>query len=303
MKKWLKVLLLVVASVLFEASASRSMRYGQREVNPPVFNPREDSILIFSPSKTGTTTLQRSLGRLMLPQCQIAYKSWHAGHGRATKVHGWQEATAFLQQQRARRTWLLSSTRNELARRISAYFQTSHVNHTDQQFMAMPIKSKINEFRKSMLGADSDHWWRDNFEPLGLNLSEQPFDFKQRFLHFQKTFKGKYASTNLQVIILRLEDIADWGRMLTPFFPSVQVLADNKAEGKFYSDQYNQFLSAFRYTESEISTLMKTEGMMRFYTQQEQNKFASDARAGGGSEGETRVVGMMELGTDHWPLC
>lgn len=250
---------------------------------PRPFEHTSDAIMVYSAGKTGTTSLQYTAGNMIVPPCRVAGVS---ERHRAVKCHYHACALNFLRgRPQGSRTWVISSNRNPFARIPSALFQGLGHRWTSQQMVQTPVSEIIRLLHEGE-GRDKDQihgvpdvttaWFRESYEPLGLNISAFPFDFDKKLLRLHHTFEGR----QLEILVVRLEDSAQWEAILRPFFPNIQLITGNQAGNKSdaYNNKYEEFMSALHYSSHEIETISQSEDLAQFYTLEERNAFIRSAR-------------------------
>ena len=97
--------------------------------------PQTDSFMVFSLPKTGTSSLQYSLGRMLDPPCSPNMDGEHSK--RAVKCHSDVCARDFLlRHPKGSRTWIFSSVRSPFDQRMSAFFQGIFHLYTPEELVA-----------------------------------------------------------------------------------------------------------------------------------------------------------------------
>lgn len=229
----------------------------------PIFQP-SDSIMIYSSPKTGTTTVQASVGRMMHPPCKVVDNDFKHST-RAVKCHAVKCAKAFLKRRPVgSRTWLISMVRSPFARLPSAFFQGIYERYTVDELSHVSVKQLLKEFREQpdfFPVPNGTNWFNIHYARLlGINITAYPFDFERKFLHVRETWQGRH----LEIIVLRVEDTPKWEHVLKQFFPSLVLQSANMASDKPYMEKYKQFKDALKYTNMEIDHLRS--GLGHFYT-------------------------------------
>jgi len=130
-------------------------------------------------------------------------------------------------------------------------------------------------------GKSSPRWWTKHFyDTFGLNITAQPFDFQNKFLHVEHVWNSR----RLSVIIVRLEDSHQWSEILGRFFPKMRLVTANEMAAKgsnVLASRYREFLNALSWTDTELDFNSRTESFTHFYTTEEQRAFLGAARSRG----------------------
>jgi len=245
------------------------------------FDPAQDSIMVYSRGKTGTTSLQVAAGNMMEPPCKVTGES---SHNRAVKCHYHECARSFLKgRPEGSRTWIITSNRNPFSRAPSEMFQGVGV----KKIQNTSVDELLSLFHKGEgFGGSSIHgvpqqnlqWFKDSFyDTLGLDFALHPFDFDKKFLRVQHTFDNRL----LEIIVLRLEDSDRWKAILKPFFPKIELLGANNTatqKGEVFRTKYAEFLDALHYTDAEIERLSQSDELALFYRPEEKEKFVKQCR-------------------------
>ncbi|CAE7551626.1 unnamed protein product [Symbiodinium natans] len=111
-------------------------------------------------------------------------------------------------------------------------------------------------------------WYSDTFfHATGVDVLQSQFDRKAKHM----LVRGETC----QVLVLRFEDIGEWGGIIAQHFPGFKMpKGANRAELKWYAEAYKNFLSSLTYRPEELKAMCETETEMHFYSQDPENECA-----------------------------
>lgn len=233
----------------------------------PQFDPDADAILVYSKGKTGTTTLQTSLGRLLRPPCSVSGDVSQAVRGLKTHYQPW--AQQFLERRpQGSRTWVITSFRNSFTRYPSAFFQEYLGDHGScdvKDFDNVSVEQLLREFHV-WLPREPDMWWRSHYGFLGMNMTDVAAALvgrHQALLHVSNlTWNGRH----LEIIFLMLEKAFLWEKALRSLFPGLDLTKANTADQKpWYESKYKDFMKQLIYSDDEMHTIGQEDVMQYLY--------------------------------------
>lgn len=278
----------------------------------PVYNASTDQILVFSEQKTGSNTLQDTLGQVVpaherLPQ--IEADMFMEVYPPNIKTHFAAVAKDYLAKAPpGKNVWIFKSVRNTYARAISYYFQQIcdfGLNETCRKEMA---SDKLDVPKMERVVEDFDYFLTHAFL---YELQNRPFKtlvatptvfsdvtgediFQTKFNSTKGSlvFQIARGASNVNIVVLRLEDVARWEAILQPMFPDfvmggINHGGTNRASEKWYIDVYNKFVARYNFSldavntsKGDSSSLRHEDGDSRFYSDSEWASFEEDAKAG-----------------------
>jgi len=251
---------------------------------------KDDSFIVFSSPKTGTTSLEDSLG-LMLPQpCHVLNEDG-VHSKRAVKCHNYACAHDFLNRRpEGSTTWMFSSVRSPFDQRMSLFFQGIFHLYTPDQLSKEPISGLLEKFHANP-DLRATNFFHDRWEPLGINVTARQFDFEKGYLRFKTEWQGR----NLNIMILRLDHSAKWEKMIQEVLPTFKLVHSNDGDEKAYADTYHAFKSAIRWTDEEIAELSQDETFQHFYKKAEVDALVAKVRGGGRFASEDSIPEDFKL--------
>eukprot|EP00415_Alexandrium_ostenfeldii_P004374 UN4374 len=100
-------------------------------------------------------------------------------------------------------------------------------------------------------------WWSQVFaKTTGVDVL-RPFDFEKKM----SVVKGRVCTA----IVLRYEDIRSWEGSLQRIFPHVKMSKANRADNKWYSGVYREFIDRIHYSKEDLNAICNTETERYFY--------------------------------------
>jgi hypothetical protein len=159
-----------------------------------------------------------------------------------------------------REVYVISSTREPIARNMSAYFQ--NYNLTDLR--GTDINSVATEFINTYAHDTPLRWFSEQFhDVLGIDVYAEPFNREEGF--------GVYTQGNTKALILTAEgDNASKQATISRFLDSSSVgTLDRRNVGasKDYSNEYNEFKKSIRFPNELVEWLFSSAYMENFYTE------------------------------------
>jgi len=266
----------------------------------PVFNASSDRILIFSEQKTGTNTLQDTLGQVTLDHKRLP--QWEAGdfpdvYPENVKTHSSGIARDWLKKvPPEKNVWVFKSVRNTYSRALSYFFQSVCDYGKNETCKAGLTADNLDDSVMKRMVADFDEWVQTEYvrrlqgnggdatpsvfgDVTGVDVIQNDFDFKERRMLLQ-TQRGE---SKLYVVLLRLEDADQWETILQPLLPEYQAGGvngggTNLAGEKWYADVYNQFEKIYRFSGETVSMLKEADMNNHFYSRSELATFEAHAK-------------------------
>jgi hypothetical protein len=265
--------------------------------NVPTFDFAKDLLLIYQYGKVASTSLQDGLGSLMIPKTQgITYINGpQESYPRGAKIHRQDTATDFLSHvHNGSDVWVITATRSRFSRDISTFFQCLAAPQDDSSTecfncmhhspfvgleeeeikhvtLGMNVSALHDVFRKWWHGPDyKDDWFsRDFYDAIGVNMLHHVDEIvKTHKTHIWWQQKSKDNRFNLNVILLRFEDVARWSQILSQYFPGFKMPAANQGSDRWYSNIYQEFLKSYQFSKHEIDAICQGD-TMKFYSAEE----------------------------------
>lgn len=252
----------------------------------PLLDCNRDYILIFTPPKTGSTSMAASLDDL----CQLDTK-WtpetNVSYPRSIKPDN--EATVakdFLSKvPDASTVWLFTMVRNPFARAPSEFFQFPSIGwQLSMSYDVIPTMQtfalKFREYLPNWMQEEAEFY--GNFmDVTGVELSGDAFDHSEHHMFTSK----KVGTKTLNIVQLRVEDSDFWEHVLTKYIPGFVLKTGNdksdiqdtltKVEQEHSdAEQYAEFKEYFQYSDKEKYEMLKLD-VLNFYTKAEMDSMVS----------------------------
>merc|ERR550537_896202 len=104
--------------------------------------------------------------------------------------------------------------------------------------------------------------------------------------HAEKLASGSYdhialqhrlesKQINLNIILLRFEDIQKLENIVPNYFPGLHLLHKNSGEAKWYADKYMEFLKTYKPLQYEIDAICGGD-TLRFYSNEERHALSPE---------------------------
>ena len=223
-------------------------------------------VIIFQYGKCGSSAMQ------------VHLKSHLPKHGsRVVHAHGLsEELKAEIQQRMTEKqepVWIVTMVRNRFIRDLSALFENHKYYNISRGTTLKQIMTLNQRVWYGETPRDSHHWYTDFFnKSTGVDVMQHApdFDFSRRSLLI---ISGQY-----RILLLRYEDIADWGNVLYRYFPILPPGAFPVANPTtaWLETMYKQTLSMLPYTPEQIDQTMNGD-TAQFYTPCERQAMARGA--------------------------
>jgi len=268
----------------------------------PVYNGTTDQILVFSEQKTGSNTLQDTLGKVT-PQherlVQFDPDMLMEVYPPSIKTHYGQIARDFLEKTPpGKNVWVFKSVRNTYARATSYFFQQlctfgKSVARKEEDQKACKEELAIDKLDNSTmhkLEERFDSWMKSNYmsqlqnESMSVAIPSVFTDitgvdvFQTKFKDGRLVFEQNRGTDKLYVVVLRLEEVDKWETILKPMFPDYKAGGTNLGEDKWYAAAYDMFKARYKFSDEAVSELRKADLDSRFYTQSEWEGFEASAK-------------------------
>lgn len=222
-----------------------------------------DHMMLYTLGKTGTSTLHKTIKAVCgwgTPWQDDVNQTYPKGIKPQLNA---EVAKDFLSKIRENaKVWVVTLVRNPFERITSAFFQTLDARHGTQVTVRQAVQF-FHEFIPESLKNETDFYSSFN-DTTGYDLFSQPFDHKAEHFFFQ----GEIQNRRQKQLILRLEDIADWPKILLPYLGKLEIINKNEADSKWYDNLYREFKSAFKFTKQEVAQIRKSQ-TFKFYTEAE----------------------------------
>lgn len=233
-----------------------------------------DRVMLYTLGKTGTSTLHKTIKAVCgwgTPYQESTNKSYHKGLKPQTNA---EVARDFLSKiPENGKVWIVTLVRNPFQRIPSAFFQTLAVEHGYNVTVQQAVKL-FHEYLPTALNVEKDFFYTyDNVTGVDPFSQENPFEHEAKHMYVQKD--GEKRRTKL--LVLRMEDIDYWPRILVPYLGHLTLVSKNEASSKWYDDLYQQFQRVFKYTPEEVA-LIKQLPELKFYTPAEISKMLHDIK-------------------------
>lgn len=200
------------------------------------------------------------------------------GEKKSSQIHFEQQARDWIRKHGGnnRTVWIVTMVRNRFLRDVSSLFEnrkTFAVSLSDN-YEALERTFRINFHSEESLTA---HWFRDVWAPAtGLDLAAHAHEFSP-------TRRSLFvASGRLRVVLLRFEDIDNWGATLHKYFPhfnqtQLQRLNAKRKTG-LRAAQYNDFRARVAFTDDQIQKVSAGDSF-QFYSTCERAEMKRAARS------------------------
>jgi hypothetical protein len=238
------------------------------------FNCETDHVLMYTLGKTGSTSLQKSVQ----DYCNWAdedfpyIETMKTEYPRAMKVHRMHDVAAdYLSKLPPSSTvWIITLVRNPFDRIFSAYFQSHWCEYVSRNSTLVhgdltATKSRATEDLHAMLSHGQNDYFRFWENTTGIPMRKSEFDQTKKHIFLHKVQK----SLTVNAILLRAEDIDDWGSILAPYMPGMRMETRNEADEKIYADFYHQIKQSFIFSDEEIKDIMNNAPELQFYSPEE----------------------------------
>jgi len=165
--------------------------------------------------------------------------------------------------------WMIMATRHIFSHAVSSYFETADISFIENkaEFLNMSLAEKQADFEQGNHGYGYD-WLQDDFEAT-INADITNFKFSPPQLRLQKMWRGR----QLNVVVVRVEDIAQWNTTLKQDFPCFSMHAKNSGSKKWYQEAYEQFKDSYRPDKSFLEEMNRKDKLTMFYSEAEQANF------------------------------
>lgn len=227
-----------------------------------VFDCNRDYFLVYTLGKTGSSTLQASFSKLCGRYPKYVGRkedepSRFNRHEVKTQIMGEQVAKDFLEQvPPGRNVWILTMVRDPWVRIQSSFFENLKKWVGNKQGQDMQMQEIISGFHEYFSHSQRPHsfyidWWHSFAQTTSVDIISKPFDFANRKIFSSEQINKRHQYT----LLLRLEDIEQWPRILAPHFGDFELVPDNIAKDKWYDDLYEKFRSQLVWKQSEFDAL------------------------------------------------
>eukprot|EP00746_Dinoflagellata_sp_MGD_P158336 gnl/MRDRNA2_/MRDRNA2_86443_c0_seq1.p1 gnl/MRDRNA2_/MRDRNA2_86443_c0~~gnl/MRDRNA2_/MRDRNA2_86443_c0_seq1.p1 ORF type:complete len:308 (+),score=48.16 gnl/MRDRNA2_/MRDRNA2_86443_c0_seq1:109-1032(+) len=232
---------------------------------------KTDHFLIYSLGKSGTSTMQKTLGDYCgyefpyLPNKKEEYPQ-----GMKNQLHHDVAADYLGKVPSGSTVWFITTVRNPFRRQISAFFQQFTNPEQCAKLKHMSISDLIEKKHKNTVAYNNGverTFFQKFVETTSTDLTAMEFDFSKKRIFAEKKVDGK----TFKFILLRVEDSESWSEILDEFFPGMEVSIGNQASKKCYAEEYKAFKQKFKYTQKEID-IIKASPELHFYNAAEQNQ-------------------------------
>lgn len=226
--------------------------------------------------KTGTTTLQNSTKVLCnwLDKWDFPYMGGvnKSGYPQAIKVHDSAPAAEdFLKSVPENKTiWILSAVRFPIDRIMSNWFQNNFCLANSSESGAKLYDQDVT----LKAGQNTIGYFKAWERATGIDLLSHEWDFDKKHIFIRGSFDGR----PLKVLLLRVEDSAEWEEILSQYFPGLRLIPENQGGSKVYSDEYNKFKEHFYYKEEQLRQILENSAELQFYAPEEISRMAASVR-------------------------
>lgn len=238
----------------------------------PPFDNSRDRILIFQYGKVASSSMETSLGHLMDPPRKIPFEHDPKDHyQKGGKIHSKEVATDFLSKvPDGSRVWVITMTRDRYARDISAFFQ----NLQEKNMTVEELQDKFHSHHSF-----TDHWFSKDFrEVTGVNMMEHAnelADGSHNHIAVKHQWQRNGKKVDLNILLLRFEDIKKWQQILVKYFPGFRMTKENTASLKWYATLYKRFIQTLKLNDKEREDICKGESL-NFYSDEEKHILAPE---------------------------
>lgn len=247
---------------------------------PQLYLPNCVPILVYTPPKTGTTTLRNTLYRQWVgpvfwahgslnPEAVKRYRKRLAERGvKPVTNHFWQHQVYHRYIEANRPIKIISSIRDVVDADISRFFQRfQHYYQQDASAFTDKTDDLQQLFYKDYIDTDDSRqpWFADKYGvTLGINIYDYPFPHDKGYmtLHHQ----------HMDILILRVETPdAVKAHALGEFLgiDNVQIYRANVGAEKSYSETYRRFREQLTLPQAYIDRHYNSPDMRHFYTPEE----------------------------------
>jgi len=267
----------------------------------PEYSETTDQILIFSEQKTGSNTLQDTLGEVTLQHKRLEQFDPYMlmdEYPPNIKTHYGTIARDFLQKAPSgKNVWIFKSVRNTYARATSYFFQQlctfgrNRATREEDQKACREKLAILDDATMHDLYGRFDSWMKSDFMSQLRNESSMSVAIPSVFTDvtgvdvFQTKFEGgrlvfeqKRGTNKLYVVVLRLEEVDQWETILKPMFPEYKAGGANRGASKWYGAAYDKFKASYKFSDEDVSELRKADLNSRFYTNSEWEGFEASAK-------------------------
>lgn len=248
---------------------------------------RNDPVLVLSMGKTGTSSIESSIGEVTGRPVLKAHALTRTGierrHQRERRLgHGvrprflWrtEQIRIDLLLRRARRWDVVSAVREPVARAASAYFYGERLRafRTGGEPADAPMEQHVAGVLEILEHITSlEDWYRDEFQPItGIDVYATPFP--------HETGAAEYRDGRFRALVLRSEDLADVAQpALGRFFDRPWPRLEHRNQGPRDDEDsaYSQFLAAPHLPAEAVDRAYASTLARHFYRDEELARFRS----------------------------
>lgn len=111
-------------------------------------------------------------------------------------------------------------------------------------------------------------WYSYFNQQLGINVFSEPFDREKKY--------GLFQNGNVDVLVLRFEDLKEWEGILNGLFGTdIKLVKGNITNEKKKYTLYQEFKQHYVYSQEEIDLINGIDFMQHFYTPEERYEYLS----------------------------
>lgn len=237
--------------------------------NQASLRPADDHILVYSLPKSGTSTLQRSLGALLKPPTRMNVVTEHTWKGkvhRAMKTHTeWISKRKVDSMRKGQRLWVISSVRLPFTRWPSWFFENQVLRGDKEKILHMSEQELERWFRTKKQGYRERQWVGGALARVtGVNFTKYGYDGLKQCGNILYERATTANGAFLEAILVREEDAAEWPHLLSTFFPNYATKSSRLGESAWYKDVYSRFKASCKYTAADVEQIHQEDALLLY---------------------------------------
>lgn len=256
--------------------------YNKIKSDPNIFNLENftlyrDIVLLYSPSKVGSTTIASSIRTcasdkyfVMHSHDEIFLKIG-SENGKIVHYNDLINNNNVFNKKynRNRKIFVIDIFRTPLERKISEFFQhiaEFHFNNTEENLLSYDLNKIIERFNCVYNHLNSQDYFTQRFMLPHTVLNTIKFDFDKKYMC--------YESNGVTYIKLRLDDVQNWGTILSELLGTeIIICPDYKTSDKIIGPLYKKFVSMYKLPENYLNSLMNCRQLKKYMTENERIEY------------------------------
>jgi len=237
----------------------------------------EDTVLIYTMGKVGSSTIENSLKILDIPSIhthffgvKLNYRTLKLNKIDKLRLYC-SEKMKMLAIKSAKKKKIITLVRDPVARNISWMFQALHdslehyISHNPRANVSMAELTEML-FRKYVVHDIAVDWFDIEFKKCtGVNVYDYEFDRKKGVTRIQ--------AKNLDILVLKLSELNNLSEEISEFLGcNFKIVNDNDSKTKWYSDIYANFMSDFNVGDAYIDEMYKSNFFAHFFSNEDKSK-------------------------------